>query len=77
MKIKGWFILGIAAGIIGSFYEFVPRKAIKSIAEFLLFDINLFGHRIRHNDLILFGALMLIISSVSLYKVYKLRKRKK
>ena len=76
MKKNGWLVLGIATGIIGSFYEFVPRKAIKSIAEFLIFDINVLGHRIRHNDLILFGTIMLIISFVSFYKVYKLIKKK-
>ena len=75
MKKKGWLVLGIVTGITGSFYEFVPRKTIKSIAEFLLFDVNILGHRIRHNDLILFGAVMLIISFVSFYKVYKLNKK--
>ena len=72
MKKNGWLVLGIAAGILGIFYEFVPRKTIKSISEFLLFDINILGHRIRHNDLVLFGAIMLIVSFVSFYKVYKL-----
>lgn len=75
MKKKEWLVLGIVTGIIGSFYEFVPRKTIKSIAEFLLFDVNFLGHRIRHNDLILFGTIMLIISFVSFYKVYKLNKK--
>ena len=75
MEKKRWLVLGIVTGIIGSFYEFVPRKTIKSIAEFLLFDVNILGHRIRHNDLILFGAIMLIISFVSFYKVYKLSKK--
>ena len=75
MKKKGWLVLGIITGIIGSFYEFVPRKTIKSIAEFLLFDLNVLGHRIRHNDLILFGCVLLIISFVSFYKVYKLMKK--
>ena len=65
-------ILGIVSGLVGSFYEFVPRKAIKSFAEFLLFDINVLGHRIRHNDLILVGAVLLIISFVSFYKVIRL-----
>ena len=74
MEKKGWLALGIAAGIFGSFYEFVPRKTIKSIAEFLLFDVNVLGHRIRHNDLILLGAVLLIISFVSFYKIYKLKK---
>lgn len=77
MKRKGWLILGIVTGIIGIFYEFMPRKAIKSIAEFLVFDINVLGHRIRHNDLILFATIMLIVSFVSFYKVYKLMRAKK
>ncbi len=77
MEKKGWFVLGIVTGIIGSFYEFVPRKTIKSIADFLLFDISVLGHRIRHNDLILLGTVMLIISFVSFYKIYKLKKNKK
>ena len=77
MEKKGWLILGILAGIIGSFYEFVPRKTIKSIAEFLLFDINILGRRIRHNDLILLGAVLLIISFVSFYKVYKMTRAEK
>ena len=72
MKKKGWLLLGVATGLVGSFYEFIPRKTIKSIAEFLLFDVNILGHRIRHNDLILLGVVMLIISFVSFYKVYKL-----
>ena len=76
MNKKGWLVLGIVTGIIGSFYEFVPRKTIKSIAEFLLFDVNILGHRIRQNDLILFGTVMLIISFVSFYKVYKLSRKK-
>ena len=69
-------MLGIAAGIIGSFYEFIPRKTIKSIAEFLIWDVNVLGHRIRHNDLILLGALMLIVSFVSFYKAHKLTLQK-
>lgn len=76
MEKKGWLVLGIVSGLIGGFYEFVPRKMIKSIAEILVWDINVLGHRIRHNDLILFGAVMLIISFVSFYKVYKLSKKK-
>ncbi len=75
MEKKGWIMLGIATGVIGSFYEFVSRKTIKSIAEFLLFDINVLGHRIRHNDLILLGAIMLIVGFVSFYKVYKMNKK--
>ncbi len=76
MKKKGWLILGIATGIAGIFYEFVPRKSIRSISEFLVFDIDILGHRIRHNDLILFGTVMLIIGFVSFYKVYKLMRKK-
>ena len=76
MKKNGWLALGIAAGILGIFYEFVPRKTIKSISEFLLFDVNILGHRIRQNDLILFGTIMLIVSFVSFYKVYKLSKKR-
>lgn len=72
MKRKGWLMLGIITGVVGSFYEFVPRKTIKSIAEFLVWDTDVLGHRIRHNDLILFGVVMLIVSFVSFYKVYKL-----
>ncbi|MBI3027260.1 hypothetical protein HYY70_04030 [Candidatus Woesearchaeota archaeon] len=74
MEKRGWLILGIVTGICGSFYEFIPRKTIKSAAEFLLFDANVLGHRIRHNDLILAGTILLIISFVSFYKVYKLSK---
>ena len=74
MKKTGWLVQGILTGLVGSFYEFVPRKAIKSIAEFLLFDLTILSHRIRHNDLILLGAILLIISFVSFYKVYKLKK---
>ncbi len=77
MSKKKWLILGIVTGIVGSFYEFVPRKTIKSIAEFLLFDIDIFGKRIRHNDLILVGTILLIISFVSFYKVYRLMKIEK
>ena len=75
MKKRNWIMLGIAAGIIGSFYEFVPRKTIKSISEILLFDMDVLGHRIRHNDLILAGTILLIVSFVSFYKVYKLMKK--
>ena len=76
MEKKGWLILGIITGIIGIFYEFVPRKTMRSIAEFLVLDIDVLGHRIRHNDLILVGAAMLIVSFVSFYKVYKLMRNK-
>jgi len=72
MEKKGWLVTGILTGMVGSFYEFVPRKTIRSAAEFLLFDVDVLGHRIRHNDLILVGAVLLIISAVSFYKVYKL-----
>lgn len=74
MKSKGWLIQGIVTGIIGSFYEFIPRKSVKSMSEFLLFDVNILGHRIRQNDLILFASLMLITSFVSFYKVYIMKK---
>ena len=76
MKKGGWITLGILTGIIGAFYEFVPRKTIRSIADFLVFDVVVLGHRIRHNDLILVGAIMLIVSFVSFYKVYKLLRNK-
>lgn len=76
MKKKGWLLLGIVTGIIGSFYEFVPRKIIKLIAEVLIFDVTVLGHRIRHNDLILLGALLLIISFVSFYKIYRIKRKK-
>ena len=76
MSKKGWLVLGIVTGVIGCFYEFVPRKTIKSIAEFLIWDVNILGHRMRHNDLILFGTVMLIVSFVSFYKVYKLARYK-
>jgi len=76
MSKRKWLILGLVTGIIGSFYEFVPRKTIKSIAEFLLFDIDIFGRRVRQNDLILLGSVLLIISFVSFYKVYKYEKSK-
>lgn len=75
MKKKGWLLFGIITGIIGGFYEFVPRKIIKSIVEFLIFDTTVFGRRIRHNDLILLGAILLIVSFVSFYKIYKLNKK--
>ena len=76
MKTKGWVILGIVSGTLGSFYEFTPRNTIKSFAEFLIFDVKVLGYRIRHNDIILFATVMLIISLVSLYKVYKLMRNK-
>ena len=77
MKIRGWLALGIVSGLIGGFYEFVPRKIIKSIAGFLLFDYPIFGYRIRQNDLVLAAALLLIISFVSFYKASKLKNKKK
>ena len=76
MEKKGWLVLGIVTGIIGSFYEFVPRKAIKSIAEFLIWDVDILGHRIRQKHLILFATVILIDSFVSLYRVYKLARYK-
>ena len=76
MEKKGWLVLGIVTGLIGSFYEFVPRKTVKSIAQFLIWDVNILGHRMRQNDLILIGCVLLIISFVSFYKVYKLMKKK-
>jgi hypothetical protein len=71
---KAWLILAILTLIIGSFYQFIPRKTIKSIAEFLIFDFVVFGYRIRQNDIILVSTILLIISLVSFYKFYKLRK---
>ena len=73
---KSWLILAILTLIIGSFYQFVPRKTIKSIAEFLIFDFVIFGYRIRQNDIILVSTILLIISLVSFYKLYRLRKNK-
>jgi hypothetical protein len=32
MKKKSWLVLAIITGVIGAFYEFVPRKTIKSIS---------------------------------------------
>ena len=75
MKKFGWVMLGIITGVVGSFYEFVPRKIIKSIAPQLLFDIIIFTHRILHNDLILIATLLLIVSVVSFYKAYTLMNR--
>ncbi len=72
---KSWLILTIITLIIGSFYQFVPRKTIKSIAEFLIFDFIIFGYRIRQNDIILVSTILLIISLVSFYKVYTVRKK--
>ena len=71
---RGWLILAIITGLIGSFYQFLPRKTIKSIAEFLIFDTTLFGYTIRQNDIILISTLLLIISLVGFYKVYSLYK---
>ena len=67
-----WLIMALLTFIIGSFYEFIPRKIIKSISEFLIFDIIILNHRIRQNDLILIATIFLIISFVSFYKFYKL-----
>lgn len=77
MSKNRWLALAIVTGIVGAFYEFVPRKSIKSIAEFLLFDIDVLGHRIRHNDLILVGTILLIISFVSFYKAFTIYRNKK
>ncbi len=76
MEKKGWLVLGIVTGLIGSFYEFVPRKIVKSISQTLIWDVNILGHRMRQNDLVLIGCILLIISFVSFYKVYKLMKEK-
>jgi len=69
---KGWIILAAVTGLIGSFYHFVPRKTIKEISEFLIFNTTVLSYRIRQNDLVMFSTILLIISLVSLYKVYKL-----
>lgn len=76
MEKKGWLVLGIVTGLIGSFYEFVPRKIVKSISQTLIWDVNILSHRMRQNDLVLIGCILLIISFVSFYKVYKLMKEK-
>ena len=76
MDKKRWLALGIITGLVGSFYEFVPRKAVKSISPTLIWDVNILGHRMRQNDLVLIGCVLLIISFVSFYKVYKLMKNK-
>ncbi len=75
MNKKWWILLGTISLIKGSFYEFVPRKTIKSLSEFLLFDVNILGHRIRQNDLILFGNILLIIGFVCFYKIYRMSKK--
>ena len=75
MEKKGWLIQGIITGLIGIFYEFVPRKTIKSISQYMLMDIDILGHRIRQNDLMLASSVLLIISFVSFYKVYRMRKK--
>ncbi len=72
-----WLILGIISLGLGSFYEFVPRKTIKLISEFLIFDITIFNYRIRQNDIILIATILIIIGLVSFYKVYKLNKNSK
>ena len=71
---RGWLILAIVTGIIGSFYQFLPRKTVKSIAEWLIFDRTIFGYTIRQNDIILVSTLLLVIGLVSFYKVYTLYK---
>jgi hypothetical protein len=70
MRNRGWLLLGTVTGIVGGFYEFVPRARIRALAPDLLLDILVLGHRIRHNDLILLGTALLIVSLVSFYKVY-------
>lgn len=77
MKKSTWLVIGILSLIAGGFYEFVPRKAIKSISEFLIFNITVFGYRIRQNDIILAATILLIISFVSFYKFYKLNRSSK
>jgi H+/Cl- antiporter ClcA len=72
---KSWLFLAILTLIVGSFYQFISRKTIKSIAEFLIFDFVILGHRIRQNDIILVSTILLIISLVSFYKLYNLRKK--
>lgn len=69
-----WIFIALITGIIGLFYQFTPRNTIKSISEFLIFNITILGYKIRHNDIILVSTLFLIIFSVSLYKIYKLKK---
>ena len=71
---KSCLVLAIITLVVGSFYQFIQRKTIKSIAEFLIFDFVIFGYRIRQNDIILVSTILLIISLVSFYKYYKLRK---
>ncbi|MBI2671710.1 hypothetical protein HYX16_02135 [Candidatus Woesearchaeota archaeon] len=73
---KGWLVLAVVTGLIGSFYQFVPRKIIQSIAGFLIFNIVIFDYRIRQNDIILVSTIFLIISVVSFYKFSKLSKKK-
>jgi hypothetical protein len=77
MKKLPWLVLGVITLVIGSFYEFVPRKVIKSISEFLIFNVVVFGYRIRQNDIILVATILLIVSFVSFYKFYKLSKLSK
>jgi hypothetical protein len=70
---RGWLILAIITGLIGGFYQFVPRKTVRSIAEFLIFNFTIFGYTIRQNDIILVSTLLLVISLVGFYKLYALR----
>ena len=69
---KGWILLGAGTLLIGGFYQFLPRKTVKSIAEFFIFDVTLFGYKIRQNDIILVSTLLLVICLVSFYQVYRL-----
>src|SRR3989344_4512976 len=71
---KCWIILGAVGLVLGGFYQFVPRKTVKSIAEFLIFDVTLLGYRIRQNDIILVSTLLLVVFLVSVYKLYTLRR---
>jgi len=77
MKKSLLLIIGIITFVIGSFYEFVPRKIIKSISELLIFNFMVFGYRIRQNDIILVATILLIVSFVSFYNFYKLSKSSK
>ena len=68
---QGWTVLGVVTLLIGGFYHFVPRKTVRSIAEFLIFDVTVFGYKIRQNDIIMVSTLLLVIALVSFYQLYK------
>ncbi|MBS3138785.1 hypothetical protein J4207_03710 [Candidatus Woesearchaeota archaeon] len=68
---QGWTILGVVTLLVGGFYHFVPRKTVRSIAEFLIFDVTVFGYKIRQNDIIMVSTLLLVIALVSFYQLYK------